>query len=647
MHTKAGHELVANELRPRRSAVLNALAILLTASIFAIDVFTPFDGAIAVLYIGVILLLAPFGRRVVIASGLMTALLTILAFAFGHLSDPSEGAVSRFLVSLVAILITTLLSIRDRSSRTTLEEQARILELSHDTVIIRNSRDIIVYWNDGAEKLYGWSRDAAIGCTCGELLQCRFPAQEIAAALENEGQWSGEVVRTRRDGTRLVLASRWLRRRDPDGRFIGTIESSADLTERRRADEQLRASERKYRTIFDAAGFATWESDWSETMRIALDSVPDGQQLGPWLESHPEITHQAIAAAVIRDANPAAVDLFEADAREALIGLNLCGRYTPEGASALSNVIVALAAGHSLVEAEVRLQTFGKRIAEVVLRVTLLPGGQNWSHVLVMAFDVTERNEARARYEQISTELAHAGRVSMLGQLAASIAHEVNQPLAAIVNYGKSAKRFLHHSQPDLDDVGRCVDKMISNAVRAADVVDRVRKLARKATSQTDLIDLSELIEDAIDLIRREARAHGVTLRRRSPGDLPDVVADRVQVQQVLVNLLMNGIHSMREVYDRSRELCVDTSVMPDRTIRVAVIDCGTGFPTGAEAQIFEPFFTTKSDGMGIGLSICRSIIENQGGRISAANNELFGATVSFTLPVGVLRAVEMPEPIS
>ncbi|MDU0364309.1 PAS domain-containing protein [Rhizobium sp. 25PS6] len=647
MHTPAGYELASFEPRQRRSAVLIALAIVLTATIFAIDVFTSFDGAIAVLYIGVILLLAPSGRRAVMASGLIAALLTVFAFAFGHLPNASDGAASRFIVSLVAILITTLMSLRDRSSRTTLGEQARIFELSHDTVIIRDSNDVIVYWNDGAEKLYGWSRGEAFGRKCGELLQCRFPAQEIATAMDEAGQWSGEIVRTRRDGTPLVLASRWLRRRDPDGRSIGTIESSADLTEKRRADEQSLASEQKYRTIFDSAGFATWESDWSETMRIALASVPDGQQLGAWLESHPEITQQAIAAAVIRDANPAAVHLFEAGDSEALVGSNLCGRYLPGGASALSDVIVALAAGETMAETEVRLQTFGERVADVVLRVTILPGGQNWSHVLVIAFDVTERNEARTRYEQVSAELAHAARVSMLGQLAASIAHEVNQPLAAIINYGKSAKRFLRRPQPDLEDVGSCIDKMISNGTRAADVVDRVRRLARKTAPQTDPVNLTDLIEDAIALIQSEARAHSVRLRRRSSGDLPDVMADRVQVQQVLVNLLLNGIQAMRELGDRARELYIDTAVLPDGMVRVAVVDCGAGFPASGEAKIFEPFFTTKPDGMGIGLSICRSIIEHQGGRISAANNEVFGATVSFTLPIGVPQAAKTLEPIS
>lgn len=623
------------------------LAVLLAAAIFTIDFFTTFDGAIAVLYIGVILLLAPSGRRIAIATGIITALLTTFAFLVGHLGHASDGAASRFAVSLVAIVITTLLSIRDRASRTTLGEQARILELSHDTVIIRDSNDVIVYWNDGAEHLYGWSRHEAVGRSCIELLKGRFPADEIADALDRDGHWSGEVSRMRRDGKPLVLASRWLRRRDPDGRAIGVIESSADLTEQRRADAQVRASEKRYRTIFDSAGFATWESDWSETMRTMLAEAPAGDGRKAWLVAHPGVIEKAISAAVTRDANPAAVQLFEAANRDALIGASLSGRYLPESIGALTDLLLPLADGANMAECEVRLQTLGGRIADVVLRVTLLPEEERWSHVLVMAFDVTERNEVRARFEQVSAELAHAARVSMLGQLAASITHEVNQPLAAIINYGKSAKRWLGKAAPEVEEAAGCVDKMIANGARAAEVVERVRSLARNAAPQADRVHLSDLINDATALIQREARAHLVTVLRRSSDDLPAVLADRVQVQQVLMNLLMNGIQAMRDVADRPRELCIDTSILADGTVKVAVVDCGTGFPAGNEARLFEPFFTTKIDGMGMGLSICRSIIERHGGVISAANNETAGATVSFTLPIGGELAAHHAERIS
>ncbi|WP_218064172.1 PAS domain-containing sensor histidine kinase [Nguyenibacter vanlangensis] len=623
-----------------------AIALFLTASIFAIDVITAKDGAIAVLYITVILLVAARGRRYVIAAGIGSTCLTTVAFLSEHLPVPSQGALSRVTVSLIAIAVTTLLSLRDRSSRTTLGEQARILELSHDTVIIRDANDVILYWNDGAERLYGWSRQEAVGKICAQLLQCRCPMEEIDRALAREGQWSGEIVRTPRDGRRLVLASRWLHRRDPDGRPVGIIESSADLTEQRRAHARIRASEQRYRTIFDSAGFAAWESDWTETMRIVSSQSPSGEDLRCWLQLHPETVYSAIAAAVIRDANQAAVELFQATGRKALVGSNLCGRYLPDCAGAFADILAALASGTHTAESEVSLKALGGRIADVILRVTLLPDGERWSSMLVMAFDVTERNEARARIEQTSAELAHAARVSILGQLAASIAHEVNQPLTAIINYGKSAKRWLGRPQPELEEIAGCVDRMVANGTRAAEIVSRVRSLARKTTPQAEPVDLPELIEDAIALIQREARAGNIAVRRSGRVDLPLVYVDRVQIQQVLMNLLMNGIQAMRDVIDRSRELCIETDATQEGMVRVAVHDRGVGFPAGGEARIFEPFFTTKAEGMGMGLSICRSIIEAQGGRISASNNNHSGATVAFTLPTKP-EALQRPELIS
>lgn len=615
-------------------------ALLLAAMIFAVDVFTRFDGAVAVLYTAVVLLVAPAGRKAVMAAGAGTAVLALTAFVAGHIGDFTDGALSRLAVSLTAIAITTVLSIRDRASRTTLGEQARILELSHDTVIIRDPDDIILFWNDGAEHLYGWTRKEAVGRNCGELLQCEFPRTEVGAALQETGHWSGELVRTRRDGTRLVLASRWLLRRDPDGRPVGVIESSADLTRQRIAAAQVEASERRYRTIFDAAGFAAWESDCSGTNQV-LAALPAGTDLGSWLRAEPDRVRQAFQAAVVLDANSAAVALFEAQDRADLVGTSITARYLPESTEALIGIFEALIGGQHTAESEVRLATFSGRVVDVVLRITRLPADGPYARVLVMAFDVTERNEARARVEQISAELAHAARVSMLGQLAASIAHEVNQPLAAIVNYGKSARRWLGRAQPDLDEVSSCVDKMLSNATRAAEVVSRVRAMARKEVAEAQLLDLSELIEDAIALVQREARIAGIKVRRTGSTNLPPVLGDKVQVQQVMMNLLLNAIHAMQEVRGRPRELCIETSVSPAAMARVAVIDCGIGFAPGGEAKLFEPFFTTKPNGMGMGLSICKSLIEAQGGRIFASNNDGLGATVAFTLPLAQGRRKE------
>ncbi len=619
-------------------------ALIVALSIFALDLLSARHGAVAVLYVAVILLVAPLGRKYVMTAGISTTALTVIAFAVGHLPDPAKDASTRFAVSLIAIGVTTLLSLRDRSLRTTLSEQARVLELSHDTVIIRDTSDVILHWNDGAERLYGWSRWEALGRSCNTLLECSFPRTEVESALAAEGHWAGEVTRTRRDGTRLVLASRWLLRRDPEGRAVGVIESSSDLTEHRRADAGRQASEQRFRTMFDASGFATWEADWSETIRSAIASTPAGAPVEEWLVAHPEMVRAAIGKAVIRNANQAAVDLFQAGSKEALVGANLCGRYLPEGMPALAHIIATIAGGANSAESEIRLRTLGGRDADVVFRVTLLQEGERCSHVLVMAFDVTERNEARARLEQTSAELAHAARVSILGQLAASIAHEVNQPLAAIINYGKSGTRWLTRPEPDLAEVAGCLEKIVASGSRAADVIGRVRGLARKAAPHSESLHLCELIDDAVALVQHEARATNVSIRRVFDDDLPLAVGDRVQVQQVLVNLLMNGVQAMSEVTGRRRELSITVKADPDDQVSVAVQDRGSGFPDGDTARIFEPFFSTKEEGMGMGLSICRSIIESQGGRISASNNAGPGVTVAFTLPVQHRDAAAKPE---
>ncbi len=625
-------------LLKRRLAVrISAAAIALL--LFAADLLSPIHGALAVLYIAVILLVAQAsGQRTVLATGAGCALLTIVAFVSDHRHDPFDDAYVRLGVSLVAIAAATLLSMRDRFARATLEEQARVLELTHDTVIIRDPQDVILYWNDGAEQLYGWTRAEALGRRCRELLHCEFPNEVAAESLGSKGQWSGELSRTRRDGTRLVLASRWLLRRDPEGRGIGVIETSADLTEQHRAILCRQASERRYRTIFESAGFATWETDWSETMRIATECLPVGADLHDWLVAHPDMLRSAISSAIIRDANQAAVDLFQVSSKQDLVGSNLSGRYVPDAVASIASILVALKTGATSAESEARLITAQGSLADVVLRVTLLPEGERWSRVLVMAVDVTERNEARAKLEQASAELAHAARVSTLGQLAASIAHEVNQPLSAIITYAKSGKRWLSREVPDTAEVAQCLDHIVANGSRAADVIARIRSLARKTAPQSEPLALPELVEEAVALVQREANAAKVMIRRHGGESLPFVIGDRVQIQQVVVNLLINGIQAMLAVDDRPRELSIEFEAEAEGMVKVAVRDCGTGIGGDDPARIFEPFFTTKPDGMGMGLSICRSIIEAQGGRISAANNADQGATIAFTLPIGLAR---------
>lgn len=630
-----GHptNVTASNYRRRRYVVVTT-ASLITLAVFALDLWSPLQGAVAVLYVIVILLIAQIsGHRTVLLAGLSCAVLASFAFAIGHMGDVFGSATVRFGVSLVAISAATLLSMRDRSARTTLTEQARLLELSHDTVIICDRNDDILYWNDGAQALYGWTRDEAVGQSCNKLLQTNYLMQDVRGALEQQGHWSGELTRARRDGTQIVLASRRLLRRDPEGNAIGVIESSADVTEHKRAEDERQRSEQRYKTIFNGAAFAMWEADWTELYTHIGKYLPSGADLADWLGKHPECVRDALALVNVRDVNTAAILLFDAPARETLLGNSTLARLPAGSEVDFAKVLTSMIGGTDMPEYEVRYMTLSGRPIDVLLRVRQIPGGEPWSRVLVMALDITERNEARARLEQTSTELAHAARISTLGQLATSIAHEVNQPLSAIITYGKSAKRWLSRPEPDIVEALSCLDQIVANGSRAADVIARARTLAKRGPVETASLDLAELIDESLALVEREARQNRVAMRVTNRVGPVSVKADRVQIQQVLVNLAINAIHAMRGIGGRKHELHIDFTVDADAMVRVSVRDTGSGIP-GDPAQIFEPFFTTKGEGMGMGLSICRSIIEAQAGRIHAVNNLDNGATITFTLPL-------------
>jgi len=245
--------------------------------------------------------------------------------------------------------------------------------------------------------------------------------------------------------------------------------------------------------------------------------------------------------------------------------------------------------------------------------------------------DITERKRAEEALREAQSELARVSRANTMGELTASLAHEVNQPIAAAVTNAKTCLRWLARDQPDFEEAREAAVRIVKDGTRAAEIVSRVRLLFKKGVEQRELVHVNEVIREMIILLRSETTRYSIPVRTELAADLPKVVGDRVQLQQVLMNLMINGIDAMKDV-DGTRELVIKSQRGEDEQVLVSVSDTGVGLPPQQAEQIFNAFFTTKSHGTGMGLSISRSIIEMHGGRLWAAGNSPRGASFYFTL---------------
>jgi PAS domain S-box-containing protein len=253
--------------------------------------------------------------------------------------------------------------------------------------------------------------------------------------------------------------------------------------------------------------------------------------------------------------------------------------------------------------------------------------------------DVTERkraDEAREKLRQLEVDFAHINRVSTMGELTASLAHEIKQPIGAAVTNAEAALRLLDRDHPDIAEAREAALEMVKDARRAADIIDRVRSLYQKGSSQPEPIEVNDVIGEMVVMLQNEADRHSVRIGTNLARELPKVQADRVQLQQVLVNLMLNGIEAMQ---DTGGEITIKSQLANDGQLRISVTDTGVGLPTENADQVFNPFFTTKTQGTGLGLAITRSIVESHGGRIWATPNSGPGATFYFTLPSRVAVA--------
>jgi PAS domain S-box-containing protein len=383
---------------------------------------------------------------------------------------PGEGAES-------ALLIGAVIDVTERKqAEETLREQADLINLTHDAILIRDMNGVVRNWNRGAEALYGWTAEEAKGKIALDLLKTVFPIpfERVVTELLDRGRWEGELVRARKDGTQVVVASRWSLQRDGAGVPIGALETNNDITEHKCAEEQ------------------------------------------------------------------------------------------------------------------------------------------------------------RGRLHELERDLARLNRVSIMGELAASLAHEIKQPIAGVALNAEAGLRWIRREPPGLEQAGEALSRIINVAKRATSIVDRNCSLYSRGKPQREPTDLNDIIREMAVMLRDAASRHGVLIRSDLDPALPTTTGDRVQLQQVLMNLMLNGIEAMQE---GSGELSVTSRRTQDGQLLVSVSDCGIGFPGENLEHIFEAFYTTKPQGTGMGLSISRRIIESHGGRLWASANAGRGATFQFTLP--------------
>jgi PAS domain S-box-containing protein len=477
-------------------------------------------------------------------------------------------------------------------------EQANLLNLTHDAIFVRDMHDVITYWNRGAAELYGWTAEEVIGkVTTHQVLQTVFPAplDELVAELVRTGRWEGELRHTKADGTHVVVASRWSLQRDERQGPLAILELNSDITERKRAEDALRRQANLLEQTHDA--IIVWEFP-----RTIIFWNRSAEQLYGF--SREEAIGRASHELLLTE-HPLPTKVFEAT-------LEREGEWTGELTHTAHD-------GHKIL---------------VESRHVLVREADGRRLVLETNRDITERKQTQESLQQAQANLARVNRVMLVGEMTASIAHEVNQPIAAAVTSAGACLRWLAAQPPDMEKAREALQRIVRDATRAGEVIGRVRALVKKVPASTDLFDINDAILEVIALSQSELQKHPVELRTHLSSDVPLVPADRVQLQQVILNLIVNAIEAMSGVVDRPRELVVGSGRSDSNDVYVEVRDSGPGLDLANLNRLFDSFYTTKPDGMGMGLSISRSIVEAHGGRLWATPNEPHGAAFRFTLPV-------------
>lgn len=408
------------------------------------------------------------------------------------------------------------------------------------------------------------------------------------------------------------------------------LTGAIDVTERRRAVEEMSRSETKYRHLFHHMPTSLWQLDSRPLLKELGKLVAAGMtDLDAYIAEHPEFLGRAMEIITVEEVNDLTVRLFGGTDKSDFVGP--ISRFWIDSPDTIRRSLCARFRGEESHQEETRVRTLDGRTIDILFTSAFPPALADLGITIVSAIDIGDRIGAEHALARLQAEFAHAARVATLGELTASIAHEVNQPLAAIAANGDASLRWLNRDEPDVDEVRKLAARMAADARRAADVISRIRGMASHQPPKQDLVDLNSVVEEACQFLRHDLEAHGITTSLALVRGLPPVLSDRTQLQQVVVNLAVNAGHAMRQQSDRRRQLTLRSFVRNGR-VRCEVEDTGPGIPDEIRQRLFDSFFTTKEEGLGIGLSICRSIIEAHGGEIGCDEMPA-GARFYFELP--------------
>ena len=486
------------------------------------------------------------------------------------------------------------------------EREARIRRLIEANIIgifIFTSEGRIIEANDAFLKMVGYGHE---DIASGRIRWTDLTPPEVLdreAPLIQERKITGrlqpfEKEYFRKDGSRvpvLIGVASFEEGRDDGVAFV------VDLTERKRAEEALRQSEERFRTLVQFSFDVYWESDAQhrfirQEFAEGLADVPAlGSEIGKTRWEVPYLEPDAEAWRKHRETLDAHLPFRDFE----------LARPAPDG---------------------------GKRYVSVSGLPVFDETGRFVGYRGV-GRHITERKRAEQTLHDVQTELAHANRIAAMGQLTASIAHEITQPIAATVTNAQAALRWL--DVPDLEEVRRALGRIVNDGSLAGEIIGRVRGLAKKAPPRKEALAINEAILEVIALLRGEVVKHGISVQAQLVEGLPLIHGDRVQLQQVILNLIINAVEAMSGVSEGARDLLISTARAEPDGVLVAMRDSGPGLAPTTRERLFDPFFTTKPGGLGLGLSICRSIIEAHGGRLWASTNEPRGAVLQFNLPAG------------